>query len=434
MSRNLAHANLYVLFFLPRRLMIGVNASRKSPSDQSPKPNRVRLPPPSARTPPCAAARALQNNSCGPRGGGAGAARTRRGDRLRAAGAAARVHAPAPPASAWRPGVAGHAIGMRVQAQAASVAIDLDGLHAVHAIGMRVQAQAAHVDPRRLFIPPDAGVGKGALPNMYKPDSLTHTPEQVIAAWPAAYPPDYTHPRCREAVSRIAERGHRIVHMYPLGAPRIYSQKELWAIASKCSVRYRGYPHPCMKDGVYGATYNMNRCIGASHTALGDAWWFWDDGQLVDARALFWDGGLTRVARPRHLEPIEALYDMNEVLAFAANLATLTGMEYFVRISFGNMRSTTLNIHTQNWGSLYKTYRSRGDSIVLPPAVVEPHAARELYAPIALERTLDLLAHYGMDREAPRYKLAREQGWFYGRHLRATRCRWRGGLCSDDYP
>lgn len=38
-SRNLAHANLYVLFFLPRRLMIEVNALRKSASDHSSKPN-----------------------------------------------------------------------------------------------------------------------------------------------------------------------------------------------------------------------------------------------------------------------------------------------------------------------------------------------------------------------------------------------------------
>ena len=300
-------------------------------------------------------------------------------------------------------------------------------------IGRR-RAQAAPVDPSHLFIPPGAGVGRGASSNMYEPSSLTSPPEPVVTAWPPAYPQDYTHPRCREAVSRIAGRGHRIVHMYPMGVPRAYSREALWAIASQCSVKYRGYPHLCMIDGLYGTTYSMSGCIGASHAALGDAWWLWGDGQLVGLRSLSWDGGIANAAQPRHLEPIEALYDMCEMFALASNLATETGRSYLVRTSFNNMRGTTLHIHTENWSPLYEAYRSRGDSIVLPPAEIEPHAAREAYASIALERTLDLLAHYGMDREAPRYKLAREQGWFYGGQLHAALLRRRGGLCSGDYP
>ena len=282
------------------------------------------------------------------------------------------------------------------------------------------------------------------MPNMYRTSGLTSYPEPVIGGWPAAYPPDYTHPRCREVVSRIAERGHRIVHMYPMGSPRTYSHGELWAIAPSCSVKYRGYPYPCMIDGRCGSVYNMSGCIGASHTGLLDAWWLWRDGQLVDLRALCWDEGravgrgsaqAARMAQPRHLEPIEALYDMCEVFAFASNLATLTATPYLVRISFGNMDGTTLHIHTQNWSQLYGDYRSRGDYIVLEPAVVKPLATREAYAAIALEKTLEMLRHYGVDGEAPRYKLAREQSWFYGGQvLGAALWKWRGSLCSYDQP
>ena len=285
------------------------------------------------------------------------------------------------------------------------------------------------------------GVANVALPNMYRTSGLTSYPEPVIGGWPAAYPPDYTHPRCREVVSRIAERGHRIVHMYPMGSSRAYSHGGLWAIASSCGVKYRGYPHPCAIDGRCGSVYNMNWCIGASHTGLLDAWWLWRDGQMVDLRALCWDGGRAvdgesaQAAQARHLEPIETLYDMCEVFAFASNLATLTATPYLVRISFGNMDGTTLHIHTQNWSPLCGDYTSRGDYIVLEPAVVKPRPARETYASIALEMTLDVLGHYDMDREASRHKLAREQSWFYGGQvLGAALWRWRGSLCSYAYP
>ena len=269
---------------------------------------------------------------------------------------------------------------------------------------------------------------------MYKTNIGMYQPEPVADACPAARPPDYAHSKCKKVVLCIAERGHRIVHMRPLGSSRNYSQEELRAIVSGCRVEYRGYSHPCMIDGRCGSTFSMDRCIGASHASLGDAWWLWGDGKMLGARALSWDGGLARATWPRHLEPIEALYDMNEVFAFASNLATATATPYLVCISFGNMGGTALHIHTRNWSPLSEVYMSRANGMVLAPAVVEPCAARETYASVALERTLDILGHYGMDREAPRYKLAREQGWFYGRRLHAALGRWRGGLCSGDYP
>ena len=76
-------------------------------------------------------------------------------------------------------------------------------------------------------------------------------PKPVVDAWPAAHEPDYTHPRCREVVSRIVEHGYRIVHMLPDGGLKTYPLETLRAIVSKCSVKYRGYSHPCMVDGWY---------------------------------------------------------------------------------------------------------------------------------------------------------------------------------------
>lgn len=195
-----------------------------------------------------------------------------------------------------------------------------------------------------------------------------------------------------------------------------------------------------MMDGRYGSTCSMNECIGACHTGLLDAWWLWNDGQLVGMRALFWDGGrakgrgLAHEARPRHLEPIEALYDMCEIFTFASNLATETATPYVVRISFSNIEGTMLHIHTPNWSPLWGAYKPHGNCITLAPAIVMPCLTTESYAPLALERILDLLGHYGMDRKAPRCKLEREQRWFYARQLTAVRGARRGDLCSDVYP
>ena len=232
--------------------------------------------------------------------------------------------------------------------------------------------------------------------------------------------------------------------MYPMADPKSYQPEALRDIASRCSVRYRGYSYPCMIDGRCGSTHGTDTGVGACHTeGLLDMWWFWHDGQFVDVRAVSWDAGRTRgggyvqearVATQRHLDPIEMLFDMSEAFAFASRLAAATAAPYLVRISLDKMRDATLRIRTQGWFRLYGDYRSRSDCMVLEPAIVEPHSTLESYAAAALEKTMDVVGRFGMDREAPRCKLAREQGWFYARQLIARRGVPRGGLCSYGHP
>lgn len=232
-----------------------------------------------------------------------------------------------------------------------------------------------------------------------------------------------------EILEKIRGIGHFVVTMRPYPSPCNYRPEELAEAVSDCSVSYRGYVHPHLGGGRYGAARTTDKYAEACHDAFGHMgiWRFYRSGQFKEYMGLMEDiAHDTRSVRfqssegprPRFLEPIWTLFAISEVFAFASNLATSTGKRYAVSTTFNGMKGRVLDIRTIGRIGFYTEYKSGEDCIELEPAVVMPRLDAALYGGIALDRTLELLARFGWRGRGPRDALAYDQEMFYAKAWR----------------
>ena len=232
-----------------------------------------------------------------------------------------------------------------------------------------------------------------------------------------------------EILEKVTGIGHFVATMRPYPTPCDYQPGELAEAVSDCSVAYRGYTHPHLGSGPYGAARTTDRYAEACHDALGHmgVWRFYRSGQFKEYMGLMEDivhdpRGVcfesSEGPRPRYLEPIWTLFNMSEVFAFASNLATSTGKRYAVSVTFNGMRGRVLDMRTGGRIGFYTEYKSHEDSIDLEPVAVVPLLDTALHGGIALEKTLELLGHFGWGGSGPREALAYDQELFYAKAWR----------------
>lgn len=232
-----------------------------------------------------------------------------------------------------------------------------------------------------------------------------------------------------EILEKIRGIGHFVVTMRPYPSPCDYQPEELAEAVSDSSVSYRGYMHPHLGGGRYGAARTTDRYAEACHDAFGhmSIWRFYRSGQFKEYMGLMediaWDPRGVRFEssvgpRPRYLEPVWTLFAMSEVFAFASNLATSTGKRYAVSTTFNGMKDRVLDIRTAGRIGFYTEFKADEDRIDLEPAVVMPRLDAALYGGIALDRTVELLGRFGWSGSGPRNALAYDQEMFYARAWR----------------
>ena len=240
---------------------------------------------------------------------------------------------------------------------------------------------------------------------------------------------DHSTAGLEKILEKITGIGHFVATMRPYPVPCNYQPEELAEAVSDCSVAYRGYTHPHLGSGPYGAARTTDRYAEACHDALGHmgVWRFYRSGQFKEYMGLMEDivhdpRGVrfesSEGPRPRYLEPIWTLFNMSEVFAFASNLATSTGKRYAVSVTFNGMRGRVLDMRTGGRIGFYTEYKSHEDSIDLEPVAVVPLLDTALHGGIALEKTLELLGHFGWGGSGPRGVLAHDQEMFYAKAWR----------------
>ena len=233
-------------------------------------------------------------------------------------------------------------------------------------------------------------------------------------------------------LEKIKGLGHRTVTMWPYPDPCDYPPgTELAETVSDCSVAYRGCAYPHLGGGPYGAARATDGYAEACHDALGhtSVWRFYRSGKFKEYAALREDildadgpadapspsslpsGG----RRSRCLEPIWLLYGMSEVFAFASGLAASTGKKYAVSVSFNGMGGRVLDILTPERIGFSDEHMSREDRIELGPAAVDPIFGVALHGRIALEKTLEVLGHFGWNGDKQREILEYDQEMFYAK-------------------
>lgn len=227
-------------------------------------------------------------------------------------------------------------------------------------------------------------------------------------------------------LEKITGLGRYTIVMRPHSAPCGHQPEELAGIVANCQVSHRGYEYPHPGSGPYGAARITPTYAESCHDAFGhvSTWRFYCSGLFREHAALAEDvvQAPRRASRRagngppgRYLEPVWTLFAMSEAFAFASNLATDTGREYEVSVSFDGMKDRVLEMCGEMRIEFFRDYVSREDRIDLDPAVVLPDLDTELHGRISLGKTLEVMDRFGWRGSGPRSILEYDQELFFAK-------------------
>lgn len=240
-----------------------------------------------------------------------------------------------------------------------------------------------------------------------------------------------------EIKEKIKERGYWEIVLKPAN-PEDYSEKkftheQIRAWLEKHQVRYRGWYYPHFSETrTFGDYYNVQGYV-ESYVHWGsylEAFRFYQSGQFVhymglqedrldDNPPLFaqWDESMQHPPPERLiLDPTMAMYQITEILLFASGLAS--------EGTFGDAVQISIKLHNMNHRFLQSLDRFRApfydrechtEVIKIGPITMSPDELKLEHDKIAIDKTLEIVALFGLTSEHMRKIFEDDQKKFYER-------------------
>ena len=199
-----------------------------------------------------------------------------------------------------------------------------------------------------------------------------------------------------------------------------FALDELEDIMRDCRVRRREIPYPYVPSG---RLQRLENGIEASRMGglRADAWRFYRSGQFSEYLGLYearWpadqppSNGSRAPLRERFLEPALTLYQISEVFLFASRLARTIPDIWKVEIMLCDMQDRMLDIRVPERFGLYADYKCGVPNISLS-VELDSWSLQVRYADLAVEKTLDVMDHFGWREKRLETSLREEQDRLY---------------------
>lgn len=220
-------------------------------------------------------------------------------------------------------------------------------------------------------------------------------------------------------LAAVTEKAHYAISMRPR-SPKNLPLDELEDIVRDCRVWRRELPYPYVPSG---RMERLESCIGASRMGglHADVWSLCRGGQFSEHLGLYearWppdqppSAGCDAPQRERFLEPALTLYQISEVFQFASRLARSIPDVWRIEIKLCDMQDRMLDIRVPERFGLYTDYKCGVPDIGLS-VELDSWSLQARYADLAVEKTLEVMDHFGWREKRLETSLREEQDRLY---------------------